>query len=40
MKLLITAMISLTFVLGIGMVGLTFFFGKMALASAIREQNI
>ncbi len=40
MKLLLTAMISLTFVLGIGMVGLTFFFGKMALASAIRERNI
>ena len=33
-------MISLTFVLGIGMVGLTFFFGKMALAYAVEDQNI
>jgi len=40
MKLLITAMISLTFVLGIGMIGLTFFLGKMALASAIRDHNL
>mgnify|MGYP001289178741 CR=1 FL=1 len=40
MKLLITVMISLTFVLGIGMIGLTFFFGKMALAYAVRDQNI
>lgn len=37
MKLLVTAMISLTFVLGIGVVGLTFFFGKMALASSMRK---
>jgi hypothetical protein len=40
MKLLITVMISLTFVLGIGMIGLTFFLGKMALASAIRDHNL
>jgi len=37
MKMLMTAMISLTFVLGFGMVGLTFFFGKMALAYAVRD---
>jgi hypothetical protein len=37
MKLFTTAIISLTFVLGFGMVGLTFFFGKMALAYAVRD---
>jgi hypothetical protein len=37
MKLFVTAMMSLTFVLGIGMIGLAFFFGKLALASATRE---
>ncbi len=32
MKLLFTAMVTLTFVMGLGLVGLTFVFGKMALA--------
>jgi hypothetical protein len=40
MKLLFTAMISFTFVLGFGIIGLTFFFGKMALAYAVRDRNL
>ncbi len=40
MKLLLTAMISLSFVLGIGMIGLTFFLGKIALAYAVRDRNL
>jgi hypothetical protein len=38
MKLLLTASISITFVLGLGMFGLFFMFGKMALAYAIKDQ--
>jgi len=37
MKILLTAMISTSFVLGMGMIGLIFLFGKMALAYAKKE---
>lgn len=38
MKFLLTASISITFVLGLGMFGLFFMFGKMALANAIKDR--
>lgn len=38
MKFLLTASISITFVLGLGMFGLFFMFGKMALAYAIKDR--
>ncbi|MDI7261739.1 MAG: hypothetical protein QME90_17725 [Thermodesulfobacteriota bacterium] len=38
MKLLLTASISIAFVLGLGIFGLFFMFGKMALAYAIKDR--
>jgi len=40
MKIFFTMMISFTFVLGFGILGLSFFFGKMVLAYAVRDRDI
>jgi hypothetical protein len=37
MKLLLTVSISITFVLGLGMIGMIFMFGKMVLAYANKD---
>jgi hypothetical protein len=39
MKLLLIMMISCTFVLGMGMIGLTFLFGKMLLTYTVRDNH-